>query len=264
MKVLILTSGRKGTAGHHLPRLLESGCCEVVMVVYNQGRIARRWRHYWRKLRKVARIGPLGALNGLRMRSWFSVDEALQVRDIGAICAEHGIPFRETPAINTDATAQLFRDSGAELGLSLGNSYIAPRIFSIPRLGMVNLHHELLPAYQNAQSIIWQLNNGSATTGFTLHAIDRHIDTGSILYQQEVPIRFGNSLRETVSGTMARLMTASAEGLVHCLQHYPALAAAARPQGKGISYTTPTFRQFIRIERNWKKLARAAGIEGAK
>lgn len=258
MKVLVLTSGRKGTAGHHLPLLLQSGCCEVVMVVHSQGFVAHRKRHLLRKARKVARIGLLGALNGLRMRRWFNVDEDLRVRDVEATCTEHGIPYHRTAAINTSTTERLFRESGADLGISLGNSYIAPRIFGIPRLGMINLHHELLPAFQHAQSIIWQLYHGSTTTGFTIHAIDRHIDTGNILYQEEVPIQFGPSLRGTIARTMAALLQASAKGLVHCIRHYPELAAQARPQGKGTAYTTPTLREYLRIKRNCRRLAKQA------
>lgn len=113
MKVLILTSGRKGTAGHHLPLLLDSGCCEVVAVIYSQGQVANKWRHAWRKARKMIRIGPLGALNGIRMRGWFDVNGELGIKDVQQTCAERGVPFHETAAINTRRTEELFRESGA-------------------------------------------------------------------------------------------------------------------------------------------------------
>ncbi|MCB0774634.1 MAG: hypothetical protein KJZ58_07930 [Flavobacteriales bacterium] len=256
MKVLILTSGRKGTAGHHLPLLLDSGCCEVVAVIYSQGQVANKWRHAWRKARKMIRIGPLGALNGIRMRGWFDVNGELGIKDVQQTCAERGVPFHETAAINTRRTEELFRESGGELGISLGNSYITPGIFNIPRLGMINIHHELLPAFQNAQSIIWQLYHGSDTTGFTIHAIDRRIDTGNILLQRAIPIKFGPTLPATITQTMAALIEASGEGLVHCLRHFPELAAQAKPQGRGTAYTTPSLWQFLRIKRNWKKLVK--------
>lgn len=151
---------------------------------------------------------------------------------------------------------KLFRESGAELGISLGNSYITPGIFNIPRLGMINIHHELLPAFQNAQSIILQLYHGSDTTGFTIHAIDRRIDTGNILLQRAIPIKFGPTLPATITQTMAALIEASREGLVHRLRHFPELAAQAKPQGRGTAYTTPSLWQFLRIKRNWKKLVK--------
>jgi len=202
----------------------------------------------------MIRIGPLGALNGIRMRGWFDVNGELGIKDVQQTCAERGVPFHETAAINTRRTEELFRGSGAELGISLGNSYITPGIFNIPRLGMINIHHELLPAFQNAQSIIWQLYQGSGTTGFTIHAIDRRIDTGNILLQRTIPIKFAPTLPATITQTMAALIEASGEGLVHCLRNYEELAAQAKPQGKGTAYTTPTFRQYLRVKRNHRRL----------
>lgn len=262
MKVAVLTSSRRGTASHHLEHLVRATHCTVVLVIVAGNRPGKRWRHLWRKARKVMRIGIGGALNGVRMRAWFDHDivERLGLRDVEALCREHGIPFAETAAMNSGETAQLLRDSGAELGISLGNGYIGKRVFSTPPLGMVNIHHEILPDYRNAQSIIWQIYNMSTITGYTIHQIDQHIDTGMILKQEEVPISFGETLRATVNSTFPALLNASAKGLCDLLADFPAALAQARPQGPGRSYTTPTWWQFRCMERN---LARLRGLAGS-
>jgi len=73
MKIVILTSSRKGTAAYCLPILLERSKAEIVQVIYNEGVITNRSRYYRQKFRKLLKIGLPGAINGIRMRKWFSV-----------------------------------------------------------------------------------------------------------------------------------------------------------------------------------------------
>ena len=257
MRVIILTGSMQGTAAHHLPTLIASGVCEVAMVVLAEKSSTKSKNRFRKTLTKILRIGPLGALNGIRMRRWY--DPTANGRDIRRLedtCKEHGIPFHSTTAINSARTRELLASAKADLGISLGNGYIGPSVFNIPKWGMINIHHEMLPDYQNAQSVIWQIYNGSSTTGYTIHRIDKHIDTGAIIHQEPVPIMFRDALRRTVADTYVALLDASALGLVHVLQHFERLVASARPQGPGTSYTTPTIMQFFRIWRNHRTLRR--------
>ncbi|OSZ78247.1 hypothetical protein CAP35_08285 [Chitinophagaceae bacterium IBVUCB1] len=256
MKVFILTSSYSGTAAHHLPYLLNADDFEVVMVIVSKGIIKDKKRFYIKKLKKTFKIGLLGAINGIRMRKWFNqgVDEYIKIGDIRDICKEYDIPVAEVPVINCEQTVAYIKESGADLGISLGNGYIGSKVFSSAPRGMINIHHEILPSYQNAQSIIWQIYNKSSVTGYTIHKIDKHIDTGDILYQKEVPIQFKPKLSETIARTSAALLKASADGLVYTLSHFDVLFANAKPQGKGTSYTTPSIWQFIRILNNFSKL----------
>jgi methionyl-tRNA formyltransferase len=91
-------------------------------------------------------------------------------------------------------------------------------------------------------------------TGYTIHKIDKHIDTGEILLKKEVPIMFKSTLRQTVSGTCASLLDSSAKGLLQVLSDFEELYGKATPQGKGHTYTTPSFRQYLRIMRNFREL----------
>ncbi len=201
MKVIILTTSVHGTAGHHLPILYKCRDIDIVMVIVSQGEIQNRTQRLLKRLRKISKIGILGALNGIRMRRWYgrAKHKYCSIVNSEAFCRDHNIPFRRVPFTNSDETKQLFLQASADVGLSLGSDYISPKIFQVPAHGMLNIHHELLPAYQNAQSIIWELYNGSCVTGYTIHKIDRHIDTGDILLQETVPIVFRHTLADTVS-----------------------------------------------------------------
>ncbi len=259
MRVVVLT-GSFQTCSLYVRRLAQEPSIDVAMVVYNQGQIANpsRWRK--RKFKKLLQIGPLGAINGMRIRRWFGEDlhPLLEVEDLDVVAQRHGIRFEQTPTLNCPHTVDLFKQADADIGLSLGNGYIGKRVFSTPRHGMLNIHHEVLPRFQGAQSVIWQIYEGSTQTGYTIHEIDQHIDTGRILYQETMPIQFKPTLGETVSHNYARLYLASVDGLVYTLTHYEALVAKAQPQGHGRSYTTPSFWQFLRMKRRHKHFYQAA------
>lgn len=256
MRILILTSSRFGTASHHLSFLRGIKDCEIAMVILNEGHAVSKSKRFFRIIQKTRMIGVMGALNGIRMRRWYTKDvyDHKSFGDIEEICRISKIPFFITPSINSEATRELFVKAQADLGISLGNGYIGKRVFSIPKFGMINIHHEMLPEYQNAQSVIWQIYNKSTNTGYTIHKIDRQIDTGEILLKQEVPILFKSSLRQTVSGTCVSLLEASVKGLLQVLSDFEAYYKKATPQGRGNTYTTPSFRQYLRILRNFREL----------
>ena len=264
MKIIVLTSSRYGTAAHHLLYLIESRSCEISMVVLNDGIIIKKNKYYKSKIRKIIKIGLLGALNGIRMRKWFNQDmvKYKKIGELEEICRNNNIPFFTTSNINSQFTFDLFKKANADLGLSLGNGYIGQKIFSVPRYGMINIHHEILPAYQNAQSIIWQIYNMSSMTGYTIHKIDRHIDTGEILYQECIPIIFLKTLRQTVAKTSVSLLEASANGLLQVIINFDSLYKNAKPQGQGNSYTTPSIWQYIRIKNNYRKLKKSIAQHG--
>ena len=194
MRVIILTSSIHGIAAYATQLIHNEPDISIAMVVVNEG-VKINKKHFFKKINKVFKIGLFGALNGIRMRSWFGVEaeKYLPAEDLQTICKEKNIQFRKTPSVNCDITRHLFKEANADLGISLGNSYIARSVFSICPLGMINIHGEILPDYQNAQSVIWQLYNNSTETGYTIHKISKSIDQGDILYVKKFPIISGNT-----------------------------------------------------------------------
>jgi len=155
-------------------------------------------------------------------------------------------------------TRQLLEDAGVDLGLSLGNSYIAPRVFSIPRHGMLNVHGEILPRFQGAASVIWAIHEGVTETGFTIHRVDRGIDTGGILYRERFPIEFKTTFRETVETNVAEILRRVPPALGRVVAEFETFQPRSHDQERGSSYTTPTFRQFLHMLRQHRRLRLAA------
>lgn len=254
--VIILTSSNTGSASVQLEQLIKSKKVTVKAVILNKGLVHDKIKYYKTKIKKAFKIGLFGTFNGIRMRKWYSTGASgyLNNKSIKNICDLQGIPFHITSSINCLQTIEYFEKARADIGLSLGNGYIGRKVFSIPKFGMINIHHEELPAYQNAQSILWQLYNNSSNTGYTIHKIDQHIDTGEILYKEMIAITFKENLENTVSFNYAELLKKSAIGLLKVLEDFDTYYENSTPQGHGGSYTTPSLWQYLRIQRNFRKI----------
>lgn len=251
MRLLVLTCIPREIASRCLPTLCANPALQVVRVILAHGGSPKPARAVRRKLAKIVRIGPLGAMNGVRMREWYRDSEA---EELAPLCARLGVPFDETEFINCDRTRDLFREADADLGLSLGNGYIAPSVFSIPRHGMINIHSEILPDFQGAQSVIWPIYHGRRETGFTIHRVAKAIDAGDILYQERYPIEFRPTLRETVERMVAVSRARIPAAFSHVCERFEELAAKATAQGPGESFTTPSYWQFRRMLRNHRRM----------
>lgn len=246
MKLIILTSDRFGTASNCLPIIHGSKHCSITRVVISRAGNSNRRTLLRRKLQKVKEIGVLGALNGIRIRHWYR-SETLDLR---LLCERLGIPVFETDFTNSDQTVHLFKDAIPDLGLSLGNGYISQRVFGIPKYGMINVHGERLPEYQNAQSVIWPIYHLETTTGITIHQIDRLIDTGRILYRDEYPIVFCKRLSQTVRRTVEITQQRTPAAIRYVCDNFEDLVNDAKVQENGRKFTTPTIRQFYRMVLN--------------
>lgn len=253
MKVLILTGSVHGAAAHAVPLLFKEPGIEIAMVIVNEGQVVNKKNHYYKKVKKIFKIGLFGAINGILIRDWFgkNAEVLLPPVNLEIFCRHNNIVLKKTPSINCGNTRELFKIAGADVGISLGNSFISRSVFSICNYGMINIHGEILPDYQNAQSVIWQLYNGSSETGFTIHKINQKIDQGGILYKEKFPIIFKNTLKDTVAFNCAEITKKACAGLVRVIKNFSFYNSNSIPQGKGTRYTTPTRKQYQRIKKQF-------------
>lgn len=266
MRVIVLTSLLKGTASAVLPYLVETQGIEVALMIWAEGSATEFPHSIRRRLRKLRRVGFLGSLNGIRIRHWYRQDlcEHLDLVSIIDQAQALGVPLELTPAVNSGNTRKAFRSVDADLAISLGNGYINREVFTIPRYGMINVHHGLTPQYRGGPSIIWEIYDGVTETGYTIHRISQHIDEGPVLYQDKLAIEFKSSLRRTVTHNYARLILSSAEGLVWTLKNFERLQSESHTQGAGRTTTTPTLYQYIQMVCQHRRLRRQAQMHERK
>ena len=66
---------------------------------------------------------------------------------------------------------------------------ILPRkLFTLPKLGSINIHASILPAYRGAAPINWAIINGEKETGLTGFVLNERVDTGDVIFQEKTAI----------------------------------------------------------------------------
>ncbi|MGC2112248.1 MAG: formyltransferase family protein [Candidatus Korobacteraceae bacterium] len=128
--------------------------------------------------------------------------------DVGQYCREHGIPATTT-APNSPAALQIIRNHGIDILVHLGGGGIVRQsVIDAARLGVLNAHMGLLPAYRGMNVTEWTLWNRDPV-GCSVHLIDCGIDTGNILLLCHVDMTGANNVahaRERVNAAqIARL-----------------------------------------------------------
>jgi methionyl-tRNA formyltransferase len=247
VRVAIVTSIPFGGAGAALPVLATAPGVTVACVILSREEGHNRIKRLKRKLRKVAKIGPLGAFNGIRMRSWFTHYGGADIR---TEAVRLGIPLVEVSQVNSAETVTALIEHHIALGVSLGNGYIHREVFDTPSDGMINYHGELLPEYPGALSVVWPIYFGLTRTGFTIHRIDKGIDTGAILLRREFDIAFRPTLHQTVVATSALVHPCMPLAVAEVVSHWKEMRDKRQPSKPVRSFTTPTFWQYLTMERN--------------
>ncbi len=114
--------------------------------------------------------------------------QKVQPNAIKAWAEARGLPVFQPEKLTDTARAQL-ADLEADLGLVMAYGHILRDDFiGTPRLGMLNLHTSLLPAYRGASPIQSAIASGDRTTGVTLMRIVRRLDAGPMVDAERVAI----------------------------------------------------------------------------
>ena len=88
---------------------------------------------------------------------------------------------------NIDFINQI-KSMNADLFIVVAFRKIPKEVYSIPKIGTINLHASLLPDYRGAAPINWALINNEKVTGVTTFFINEKIDHGDIISKKEVLI----------------------------------------------------------------------------
>ncbi|MGH9488725.1 MAG: methionyl-tRNA formyltransferase, partial [Terriglobales bacterium] len=126
---------------------------------------------------------------------------------------------------------------------------LPPPVFSLPRLGAVNAHASLLPAWRGAAPIQWALASGDTRTGVTTLCINAGLDTGDILLQRALAI----APDETAPQLSRRLAQLAAELMVETFAGLAGGALPPVPQPPGATLAPRLSREDARVD--WRRPA---------
>ncbi len=123
---------------------------------------------------------------------------------------ELGLPVFQPERVRNEDVIEQIRAMKPDVMVVVAFGQILPKaLLEIPKLGCVNVHASLLPAYRGAAPIQWAVLDGLEKTGVTTMLMDEGLDTGDILMQREVVLdktETGGSLFDKLSIVGAELL----------------------------------------------------------
>lgn len=99
-----------------------------------------------------------------------------------------GIPILQPEKLKDESFLTALRAWKADLQIVVAFRMLPEVVWDMPRLGTFNLHASLLPQYRGAAPINWAVMNGETKTGVTTFFLKHEIDTGKIIFQEEIEI----------------------------------------------------------------------------
>ncbi|MCX7878591.1 MAG: methionyl-tRNA formyltransferase [Ignavibacteria bacterium] len=107
---------------------------------------------------------------------------------VKVFAVERGLKVLQPEDIRSPDFISELKSLKPDLGVVVAFRVLPEEVFSLPRLGSINLHASLLPKYRGAAPINWAIINGEKETGVTTFFIEKRVDTGNIIMQRSCEI----------------------------------------------------------------------------
>ena len=143
----------------------------------------------------------------------------LQASAVKTAAEAHGLPVLQPTNLKSPEFQEELRKYAADLQVVVAFRMLPEAVWSMPRLGSINIHGSLLPQYRGAAPINWALLHGDSETGVTSFFLRHEIDTGDLIFQDRIAIapedNFGslyNKLKAVGAALALRSVQAIAAG----------------------------------------------------
>ncbi len=159
---------------------------------------------------------------------------------VKAAALQHEYPVVQPSSVREPAFLEEMNHLAPDLFVVIAYGHILPKsLLDIPRLGAVNLHASLLPAYRGSAPIQRALINGETETGVTAMMMDQGMDTGDILHVERLSIHPD----DTAGILHDRLSELSADALLKVLEQFEAGTVRQVPQKDADASYAPMLRK---------------------
>ena len=178
------------------------------------------------------------------------------------LAVERGVPVYQFERLRNEEGLACLRALAPDIVVTAAfGQILSQALLDVPKMGTVNVHASLLPAYRGAAPINWCILNGETRTGVTTMLTDAGVDTGAMLLRRETDI--GET--ETAAELSARLSQLGAELLIETLKGYVAGEIAPTPQDERLASRQPMLKKemgLIDWTRSAKEIAcQARGLD---
>jgi methionyl-tRNA formyltransferase len=146
--------------------------------------------------RRIKRLGLFTVFGQLMFQAGIvPLMRKLSAKKVNRLLAERKLDTSPLPAdkitavssVNDETFINAIRSLSPDLILVNGTRVISAKVLAHINCPIINVHVGITPLYRGVHGAYWALaNNDEAHCGVTVHAIDKGIDTGSILAQDTI------------------------------------------------------------------------------
>ena len=131
--------------------------------------------------------------------------QAMSPSPVKQLALDHGIPVLQPARLRDEGVADELEECHADLGVVAAYGQIVPdRMLHATRLGLINVHASLLPAYRGAAPVHRAIIAGEHETGVTIMRLVQELDAGPMLAKASRPIG-ADETSDTVEHALAML-----------------------------------------------------------
>lgn len=180
---------------------------------------------------------------------------------IGVLAGELGMSIRCPATPNTPEFEAELRSLSPDLAVIVAYGHLIGKpLLGIPRLGFVNLHGSLLPAYRGAAPVPRAILAGERESGVSVFQLDERFDTGAVIARTGLPIADD----DTSATYLAKLAPLGGRTMLAAVADIVAGKAVRQPQDESRASKAPKFakedgrvdwsRPYAEIERKVRAL----------
>lgn len=261
LSVVVLSCGDLGVAVANSVRALPSVRSVILVTApYRTKRLSLRgkFRHVYR----TQGLSGFGSVVAAKARAFLGARPQVgdNHRTPTPPLASHveRLDFR---AFEAPECLEAIRAREPDLGVVVGTYILPARVFTIPRLGSINLHTGKAPEYRGAAPVFWELYNGEREVGITIHQVVAALDAGPVLLQETFPLDpapSGDPLayieayrRDVLEPNGVRMLAAAVSGIAA-----GNLVATPQDAGRSTTYKTPDYAAVralrARVAERWR------------
>ena len=166
----------------------------------------------------------------------------------------HGLNLMQPQRLKDPEFLETLRSLNADIQVVVAFRMLPELVWNMPPRGTINLHASLLPQYRGAAPINWAIINGEKLSGVSTFFLKQEIDTGDLLFTEEVHI----GADDTAGDLHDKLMHIGASLLVKTLKAIEAGKFKEIPQSDysetGLKTAPKIFKENCQID--WNKPAK--------
>jgi methionyl-tRNA formyltransferase len=164
---------------------------------------------------------------------------------------ENGLKVLQPEKLKNEKFLDDLKALQADLQVVVAFRMLPEVVWNMPPRGTINLHASLLPQYRGAAPINWVIINGEKESGVTTFFLKQEIDTGDILFTEEIAL----TGHETAGELHDRLMHKGAGLLVKTVKAVESGRYTENPQkhlaeGVELKHAPKIFKEDCKIDWN--------------